>query len=114
MIVGVGHKHRGAVRGNLEETRGAEVRDLQRAGFRYQDVRRAQVAVNDAVPMRMFRGAADLQGEVEGLFYLESAAALDERLECFARDVLHHDEEDVVLLLGGRDGDNVRVVQRGQ
>src|SRR5690606_27539754 len=37
-----------------------------------------------------------------------------DRLEGFAGDVLHHDEEHPVLLLGRDDVDDVRVVQRGQ
>ena len=35
-------------------------------------------------------------------------------LERLARHELHHDEEDVLLLLRGEDGDDVRVVQAGE
>ena len=45
---------------------------------------------------------------------IERALALDDRLERLARHVLHHDEEHVVLPLGGQDGDDVRMVEGGE
>ena len=35
-------------------------------------------------------------------------------LERFARHVLHHDEEHIVLFLGGEHGDDVRMTHRGE
>ena len=35
-------------------------------------------------------------------------------LERFARHVLHHDEEHIVLLLGREDGDDVGMAHRGE
>ncbi len=66
-----------------------------------EDVGRPQVAVEHALPVRVIDGVADLAGVVERQRQVERAVARDDRLERLARHVLHHDEEDVVLLLRG-------------
>ena len=67
-----------------------------------------------ALAVRVIDGVADLARVVERLRQLERAVAADDVLERFARHVLHHDEEDVVLLLGRQDRDDVRVVEAGE
>ena len=67
-----------------------------------------------ALLVRVIHRVADLAGVVERAAEIERAVALDHRFERVARHVLHHDEEHVVLLLGGEDGDDVRVAQRGE
>ena len=79
-----------------------------------EDVRRPQVAVNDTLPMRVIHGIADLAGEVERARQIERAVARDDVLERLARHVLHHDEEDVVLLLRRSDRDDVGMVEAGE
>src|SRR6185503_3787378 len=59
-------------------------------------------------------GVADLAGVVERAQHVERAFPRDQRLERFARHELHHDEEDVLLLLRREDGDDVGVIQGGQ
>ena len=54
-----------AVRGDLEKARGAEVGDLEQAALGDEHVRRPQIAVQHAVPMRVVDGVADLAGVVE-------------------------------------------------
>src|SRR4029077_15360082 len=44
----------------------------------------------------------------------ERALAQDDLLQRLARDVLHHDEEDVVLLFRREHGDDVRMTERGK
>src|SRR6185503_3489458 len=51
---------------------------------------------------------------VERARQVERPLAGDDRLERFAGDELHDDEEDVLLLLGGEDRDDVRVTEAGQ
>ena len=94
---------RRAVRGDLEEARGAEVGDLEQAVVGHEHVRRPQVAVEHALPVRVIDGVADLAGVVERDAEVERAVARDDRLERLAGHVLHHDEEDVLLLLRGQD-----------
>ena len=106
--------HRRAVRGNLEKARGAEVGDLQHVVLGDEHVGRPQVAVNHALTVRVVDGVADLAGEVERPVELERALARDDVLERLALHVLHHDEEDVVLLLGRDDGDDVGMADAGE
>ena len=103
-----------AVRGDFEEARGAEVGDLGHAGVRDEHVGRPQIAVQHALAVRVVDGVADLAGVVERAGEVERALAQHDRLERLARHVLHHDEEHAVLLLGGGDGDDVRVRDAGE
>jgi hypothetical protein len=66
------------------------------------------------VPVRVVDRVADLAGVIERARHLERAVARDDRVERFSRHELHHDEEDVFLLLGREDGDDVRVIQAGE
>jgi hypothetical protein len=95
------------VRGDLEKARRAEVRDLEHVVRADQDVRRAQIPVQHALPVRVIDGVADLAGEIQRARHIDGALHRDDVLERLALHVLHHDEEDVVLLLGSGDGDDV-------
>src|SRR5262245_22861343 len=64
--------------------------------------------------MRVIDGVADLTDVVEGQRKIERALAADDDLEVFAGHELHHDEEDVVLLLRRENGDDVRVTEAGE
>ncbi len=70
--------------------------------------------MDDALPVRVIHRVADLAGVVERARQIERALALDDLLERVAGHVLHHDEEHVVLLLGGQDRDDVGMAQAGQ
>ena len=70
--------------------------------------------MQDAGAMRVVDRVADLAGEVERARQVERAFAPDDVLQRLAGHVLHHDEEHVVLLLGGEHGDDVRVAHRGE
>ena len=75
---------RRAVRGDLEEARRAEVGDLQHVVLGDEHVGRAQVAVDDALPVRVIDGVADLAGEVERAVQIERALERDDVLERLA------------------------------
>jgi hypothetical protein len=102
------------VRGDLEEPRGAEVRDLQHVVLRHQDVRGAQIAVDDALRVRVVDGVADLAGEIQRPVQVQRTLRGDDVLERFPLHVLHHDEEDVLLLFCRRDGDDVGMTHAGE
>ena len=51
---------------------------------------------------------------IERARQIERAVAGDQRLERLARDKLHDDEEDVLLLLGRQNGDDIRVIESGE
>jgi hypothetical protein len=102
------------VRCDLEEARRPEVRDLQHVVLGHQDVGRSQVAMNDALRVRVIDGVADLAGEIERPTQINRATSSNDVLERLSLDVLHHDEEDVFLLLGGRDRDDIWMADAGQ
>src|SRR5436190_13015085 len=66
------------------------------------------------VAMRVIDGVADLAGVIERQWKIERALARDDRLEVLTGNELHHDEENVLLFLGGDDGDDVGMVERGE
>ena len=70
--------------------------------------------MKDAGAVGVIDGVADLAAEVERPRQIEDTLPHDDVLERFARHVLHHDEEHIVLLLRGEHGDDVRMVQGGQ
>jgi len=45
---------------------------------------------------------------------VERALARDDGLERLTRHELHDDEEDILLFLGGQDGDDIRVIEAGE
>src|SRR5262245_31549906 len=64
-----------------------------------------------AVSVRMVEGVANLADVVEGERKIERPVARDDVFERVARHELHHDEEDVLLLLRREDRHDVRMVQ---
>ena len=92
----------------------AEVGVLGLAGAD-QDVRRLDVAVDEPEPVSRVERVADLGEQVERALVADAIARVDELPKVVAFDVLHRQEEDVALLAGGIDRDDVRVLQaRGQ
>src|SRR5580765_8158366 len=67
-----------------------------------------------ALLVRVVDRVGDLTGVVERARQIERAIARDNRLERLAGNELHHDEEDVLLLFGGQNRDDVRVVEGGE
>ena len=70
--------------------------------------------MKDAGAVRVIDGVANLAGEIERAAYVEGAVTRDDVLERLSGDMLHHDEEDVLLLLRGEDGNDVRMAHRGK
>ncbi len=70
--------------------------------------------MKDAGAVRMIDGVADLAGEIERAAHVEGAITRDDVLERFSGDVLHHDEEDVLQLLRGENGNDVGMAHRGK
>ena len=70
--------------------------------------------MDHTLAVRVIDGVADLAGEIERQREIERAARADDVLERLALHVLHDDEEDAVLLLRGRDGDDVGMADRGE
>src|SRR5581483_2349638 len=66
------------------------------------------------LPVRVIDGVRDLARVIERARELERAVARDDRFERLARHELHHDEEDVLLLLRGEDRDDVGVIEAGE
>ena len=102
------------MRGNLEKAGRPEIGHLDDALLGDEHVSRSQVAMDDALAMRVIHRVADLARVVERARQLERAFTLDDRFERVAGHVLHHDEEDVVLLLGGDHSDDVGMTERGE
>src|SRR5262249_33878716 len=88
--------------------------DLQHVVVADEHVGGPKVAVDDALPMRVVDGVADLAGEIERAREIQVSMRRDDVLERLTRDVLHHDEEHAILLLGGRDRDDVGMADRGE
>ena len=64
--------------------------------------------------VRVIDGVADLAGEIERAAEIERAVQRDDVLERLALHVLHHDEEDVVLLLRRGDRDDIGMADAGE
>src|SRR5262245_39049651 len=56
----------------------------------------------------------ELTGEIERAADVERALPLNQLLQRFTSDVLHHDEEHAVLFFGGQHRDDVRMIERGE
>ena len=70
--------------------------------------------MQDALPMGVVDGVADLAREVERAAQTHGAARGDDLLEGLAGHVFHHDKEHAVLLFSRGDGHDVGMVQAGQ
>ena len=102
---------RRAVRGNLEKARRSEIGHLEHPALGDDHIGRPEVAVEHTLAVRVVDGVADLTAVVERARHTERAFARDHRLERLAGHELHHDEEDVLLLLRSQDRDNVRMIE---
>src|SRR5262245_12151871 len=70
--------------------------------------------MDDALPVGMIDGVADLAGEVERAIDVERALRGDQVLERLSLHVLHDDEEQVVLLFRRGDRDDVGMADAGK
>ena len=70
--------------------------------------------MDDALAVRVIDGVADLAGEIERAVEIQRAVQRDEVLERLSLHVLHHDEEDVLLLLRRRDRHDVGMADAGE
>jgi len=91
----------------------AEIEHLRLPALRDENVRRFDVAMNDALGVRGVDGVRDLNPEVENLFDRDrvTVQVLAQR---FAVDELHRDERRVVLLADVVDRADARMVQCGR
>jgi hypothetical protein len=92
--------------------RDAEVHQLHAALARQHDVRRLDVAVDDAAVVDVVERARDLQRDDRGEIERQPARALEQVVQVDARHVLHHDEQRAVLAVEVVDADDVLVLQR--
>jgi hypothetical protein len=105
----VGRRERRLVLGELGEP---EVEHLELARGAHEQVRRLDVAMNDAALMRRVERAGHLHRQVDGLRDGDRAG-LQQLLDALALAQLHHDERLAVVLLDVVDDADVRVVERG-
>ena len=106
------HPRRGqALRQRVVGARDPEVGDLDRAAAREQHVLRLEVAVRDALALRVSEPGEHALDDAADLRQLEPAHELAQRA---ARDVLHRDVGDAVVLEEVEQRDDVRVVERGR
>ena len=91
----------------------AEIHDLDGALFREHHVRRLDIAVEDAVTMRVGECFEDARDELNGLLDRESRLALKDLEIAFTGDELHRDEESVLLRIDVHveHGDDIRMVE---
>ena len=106
--------HRCTVRCDLEKAGRAEVGHLQHVVVRYEHVGGPQIAMDHSLTVRVIDGVADLAREVQSAVQFQRALERDDVLEGFSLDVLHHDEEDVVLFLRRGDRDDVGMADAGK
>jgi len=109
-IDGGGPALRGFARPGLRE---AEIQHLDLAVGRQLDVRRFQVAVDDALLVGFLQGLGDLLGDLDGLPHGEGAAGEALR-EVLALDKLENQEPPPVVLLEAVDLGDVGVVEGGE
>jgi len=107
--------------GLVDRPRDAEVHDFDVAGAGEHDVGRLDVAVDDAVPVRVVERGEHTCRDLEGAFREKSSTAGEQLPKCHAVDVLHDDvgDDDILtvrinesVFAGVVYGDDVRVVQR--
>ena len=97
----------------LERLGEPEVEHLDPALGRDLDVGGLQVAVDDAVLVRLLERLRDLERDAGGLLHRDGAA-LDAVGERVAGDQLHHQRGGALALLEAVDRRDVRMVERGE
>src|SRR5204862_1286362 len=91
----------------------AEVAHQHPAAFLYHDVGGLDVAVDDAVAVRVLQGAAGLLEDAERLLEGEGARLLEDLGQGAPFDALHRVPEEGAGGADAVDGDDVGVVERG-
>ena len=97
-----------------EDLGDAEVGQLEDAIVADEDVRRLEIAMDDAVIVDMLEGRADLEGDVDGVAPRELAAHVDEVVEPASLDELHGVPVMPVLVAGVVELDDVRMRELGE
>src|SRR6185436_2901926 len=112
-VGGGAERHAGArqVTRHVGELGDAEVHDLHRAVGGDPDVGRLDVAVDDAVTMRVLEPAGSLRQDVDALRRRQRLAARDDAVEVLAGEVFLHQVRNAVLDAEVVDGDDVAVLQ---
>ena len=112
--VGRAADHSRPVSGDFQKAGRPEVGDLEHSGFRHEHIARPKIPVQDAGTVRVIDRVANLARKVEGAIQIERALAHDDVFERFAGDVLHDDEEHVLLLFSREYGDDIGVAHGGE
>ena len=90
----------------------SEVEDIHIAVVSHHDVRRLQIAVDDVFPMRRRKRVGQRNRDVEEPRQRESTTA-NPLVERAPLNELHCHEGNIIVFLDGEDGDDMRVVERG-
>ena len=119
-VVGRAHREAGARqvllggRDGLGQPEVGQERVLGAVLARDEDVAGLDVAVHEAVPVRLVERAGDLRDDADRPLGLERRSASRIAPQVGALDVAHRHVEQPVLLAGVEDLDGVRVVDRGR
>ena len=97
-----------------EDLGDAEVGQLEDAVVADEDVRRLEIAMDDAVIVDMLEGRADLEGDVDRVAPREAAAMLDQVVEPAPLDELHRVPVLSVFVAGVVELDDVRMRELGE
>ena len=100
-------------RGGLHRLRQPEVEHLHRAVGADLDVRRLQIAVDDALLVRGFERLGDLLRDGQRLVERDRAAR-DALRRVVALDEFHHERGHAAAFFEAVDGGDVRMIQRGE
>ena len=89
----------------------AEIRELDCAVGQDHDVRRLQIPVNDPLHVRMLKSGAELLAECDDFLPRITAAAGEHLVERFALDQFHGEERRLLVMPGGDQPGDVRMLQ---
>jgi hypothetical protein len=92
----------------------AKIEDLHRAIVIKDEVRRLDVAVDNALGMSVFEPASRLEDAVKGLLKRQHPMYLDQPCQAFAIDQVHDVEVRAIGTTRVVDGDDVRVGEPGE